>query len=130
MHVFCKIVLYVFVYVSVLSVSTAQSLEQVFAITVVNAGGNVFVVDGVNRPVLDLLRGGVYTFSQSDASNTFHQIAFKDGTGATYSTGVVTTGTAGTSGAQTVITVCELMLLTTCDIIAWYMVTVWATRYA
>ena len=74
-------------------------------ITVVNAGGNVLAVDAINKPVLDMLRGGVYTFSQSDASNIGHQLAFKDGTGATYSTGVATTGTLGTSGAQTVITV-------------------------
>jgi hypothetical protein len=85
--------------------SAAESLEQVFTITVVNAGGNVFAVDDVNKPILDMLRGGVYTFTQSDASNIGHQLAFKDGTGATYSTGVATTGTLGTSGAQTVITV-------------------------
>ena len=85
--------------------ASADSLEQAFVITVVNAGGNVFAVDAINKPVLDMLRGGVYTFSQSDASNIGHQLAFKDGTGATYSTGVATTGTLGTSGAQTVITV-------------------------
>jgi len=54
---------------------------------------------------LSFVRTGVYTFDQSAASNSGHQIAFKDGSGASYTTGVVTTGTPGLSGAQTVITV-------------------------
>lgn len=80
--------------------------QETFVVTVVNdGGGNVFVIDGVNKPVLDLQRGGVYTFVQSAASNSGHQLAFKDGAGNSYTTGVVTTGTPGNAGAQTVITV-------------------------
>jgi hypothetical protein len=89
---------------SVLS-GKASAVEQVFAITVVNANGNVFAIDAVNKPILNILRSGVYTFDQSDYSNVGHQIAFKDSTGTPYTTGVTTTGTAGTSGAQTVFTV-------------------------
>ena len=76
-----------------------------FTVTVHNlGGGNVLAVDGVNKPAIGLVRPGVYTFIQSDASNAEHQLAFKDGTGASYATGVATTGTPGTAGAQTVIT--------------------------
>lgn len=79
---------------------------QTFTITVVNdGGGNVFVIDGVNKPVLDLVRGGVYTFDQSAASNTNHQLAFKDADGNSYTNGIVTTGTPGQAGANTVFTV-------------------------
>lgn len=86
--------------------SLAADDTQTFVITVVNdGGGNVFVVDGVNKPVLNLLRGGVYTFDQSDATNVTHQIAFKDGAGNSFTQGVVTTGTLGEAGAQTVFTV-------------------------
>lgn len=79
---------------------------QTFNITVVNdGGGNVFVVDGVNKPVLNLVRGGVYTFDQSAASNANHQLAFKDADGNSYTDGIVTTGTPGQAGANTVFTV-------------------------
>jgi len=83
-----------------------SGVTQTFAVTVVNPGsGNVFAVDGVNTPTLSFVRTGVYTFAQSAASNAGHQLAFKDGSGNSYTTGVVTTGTPGTAGAQTVITV-------------------------
>ena len=86
--------------------SAAAGVSQTFTVTVVNSGyGNVFAVDGVSTPTLSFVRTGVYTFTQSDASNSGHQIAFKDGSGTSYTTGVVTTGTPGSAGAQTVITV-------------------------
>jgi hypothetical protein len=81
---------------------------QTFIITTVPnpaGAGNIYQVDGQNTPILNLVRGGVYTFSQSDASNANHPIAFKDGSGAAYTVGVVTTGTPGQAGAQTVFTV-------------------------
>ena len=83
------------------------TVSQTFTVTVVNSGyyGNVFAVDGVSTPILSFVRTGVYTFIQSDATNSGHQLAFKDGSGSSYTTGVVTTGTPGSAGAQTVITV-------------------------
>ena len=78
------------------------TVSQTFTVTV---AGSVFVIDGVSTPILSFVRTGVYTFIQSDASNSGHQLAFKDGSGASYTTGVVTTGTPGSAGAQTVITV-------------------------
>jgi hypothetical protein len=62
-------------------------------------------IDNVSAPALNLLRGYAYTFDQSASSNSSHQIAFKNTDGTTYTTGVVTTGTPGTSGAKTVFTV-------------------------
>lgn len=81
---------------------------QTFIITTVpnpEGAGAIYQVDGVNKPVLNLMRDGVYTFDQSSSSNTNHPIAFKDGAGAVYTVGVVSTGVPGQSGAQTVITV-------------------------
>jgi len=81
---------------------------QTFIITSVpnpEGAGAIYQVDGQNKPVLNLVRGGVYTFIQSAASNTNHPIAFKDDTGAAYTVGVVSTGVPGQTGAQTVFTV-------------------------
>lgn len=64
-----------------------------------------FVVNGEIKPVLNLDRPGVYTFTQSAVSNTGHQLAFKDVNGVEYTTGVVSTGSPGTAGAQTVVTI-------------------------
>ena len=85
-----------------------MSSTQTFVITVTNDGsGNVFVVNGTNRPILSLVRGGVYIFVQSSATNVTHQIAFKDGSGNAYVAGITTTGTPGSPGAQTQFTVAE-----------------------
>ena len=74
-------------------------------VTVVNAGGNKFAIGSATTPVLTLIRGVVYTFDQSDSSNTSHPIAFKNSAGSSYTTGVVTTGTPGSALAKTVFTV-------------------------
>ena len=85
-------------------------IAATFTVTVVyesaySYSGNVYVIDGANKPILALQRGGVYTFLQSNATNSNHPIAFKDASGAAYTTGVVSSGTPGSAGAQTVITV-------------------------
>ena len=65
-----------------------------------NVGGvNRFHFNGVTAPTLTLIRGTTYTFDMSDASNSNHPLVFQNG-GASYTTGVTTTGTAGTSGAS------------------------------
>ena len=77
-----------------------------YSITVAQTSGvNVYYVNGVSKPTLALQRGGVYTFDLSDASLANHPIAFKDGAGTAYTTGVVNNGTPGQAGATTVITV-------------------------
>ena len=89
------------------SISNVNSLAGVltgnttYTITVANVGGsNIFLVDGVNNPALSLVRGNTYVFDQSDSSNSGHPLAFKDGSGTSYTSGVTVTGTAGSSGAK------------------------------
>lgn len=91
--------------VSFVGVGTISQTFTVVSVANPDGAGAIYQVDGVNKPVLTLVRGGIYTFDQSDASNVTHQIAFKDGAGDSFTTGVVTTGDVGTAGAQTVITV-------------------------
>ena len=70
-----------------------------FVVTVVNDGGAKFAIDGGTTPVLSLERGNTYIFDQSDGTNDGHPLAFKDGQGNDYITGVTVTGTAGSSGS-------------------------------
>ena len=87
---------------SIVSVIGSGATTQTFTITVLNPGiGNIFLVDGVQKPVLTLVRGGVYTFNQTAASNAGQQFGFKNEAGAVYTTGVVITGTAGSTGVTT-----------------------------
>ena len=70
--------------------------------------GNRFYINGELAPVLYLDEGNTYIFDQSDSSNAVggvHQIAFStnpnNSPAASYTTGVTSTGTPGTSGAKT-----------------------------
>ena len=84
----------------------ALSLETTFAVTVTNPGsGNVFVIDGTNNPTLTLDRGGTYIFDLSNGTNSSHPLAFKDGSGNSYTTGVTVTGVPGNAGAKVTIVV-------------------------
>jgi len=82
-----------------------------YSVKVVSDSGNKYRFDdfGTSAVTLDLQEGGTYTFDQSDSSNSGHPLRFAtaaDAAGGTeYTTGVTTTGTPGSSGAQTVITV-------------------------
>ena len=92
--------------ISVFPAGVSLVQNMTFSITVTNDGsGNIFVVDGANKPILNLVRGGIYTFLQNDASNSTHPIAFKDSGGNAYLTGITSTGTPGNAGAQTVFAV-------------------------
>ena len=77
-----------------------SSVAKTYAVTV---AGGVFYLDGVSQPVITLTRGVTYTFTQSDGTNNNHPIAFKDSGGSSYTTGVTSSGTPGTSGANTVL---------------------------
>jgi hypothetical protein len=69
-------------------------------VTVANVGGvNKYHFGGVTAPTLTLIRGTTYTFDLSDATNANHPLVFTNG-GASYLTGVTTTGTAGQAGAS------------------------------
>ena len=74
--------------------------------------GNRFYINGELAPVLYLQEGNTYIFDQSDSSNTTggtHILAFSTNPNnsptASYTTGVTTTGTPGSSGANTTIVV-------------------------
>ena len=84
------------------SVTTALNT---YVVTVVNDGGNKYRIRGVTAPTLTFNRGNTYTFDLSDSSNSGHPLAFKDVLGNSFTSGVTTTGTAGTSGARVVIEV-------------------------
>jgi len=72
---------------------------------------NIYAIDGVPQPTLELAEGNTYRFDQSDGSNDSHRLKFSetsDGThagGTAYTTGVTVVGTSGTAGAYTEITV-------------------------
>jgi len=85
---------------SVLDITAEGELVTNYTVTVVNTGsGNKYYLNGVETPALTLLRGTTYTFDLSDSSNSGHPFAFKSGT-QSYTDGVTTTGTAGSSGAS------------------------------
>tara|TARA_Y100000004_G_scaffold95300_1_gene106780 strand:- start:6 stop:1439 length:1434 start_codon:yes stop_codon:yes gene_type:complete len=85
---------------------------KTYTVKVVSDSGNKYRFDdfGTSAVTLDLQEGGTYTFDQSDSSNSGHPLRFSttsDGThggGSEYTTGVTTTGTPGSAGAKTVIT--------------------------
>jgi hypothetical protein len=84
----------------------ALNLAVTYVVTVVNSGGNKYVINGGSpAAVLTLQRGVTYTFDQSDTSNSNHPLRFKTAADASYSVGVVATGTPGQAGAKVVITV-------------------------
>jgi hypothetical protein len=71
-----------------------------YTVTVANSGsGNKFYIDGVEAAQLTLTKGLTYVFDVSDATNSGHPFRFKDASGNAYTTGVTTSGTAGSSGA-------------------------------
>ena len=84
-----------------------------YTVKVVSDSGNKYRFDdfGTSAVTLELQEGGTYTFDQSDSSNSGHPLRFSTtsngthGGGSEYTTGVTTTGTPGSSGAKTVITV-------------------------
>ena len=92
------------------SVGTGGSFSQTFVVaSVLNPDtpppNHIYQIDGANRPTLTLRRGGVYTFDQSAASNSNHPIVFRDSANNSWTSGVVSIGTPGTVGAQTVFSV-------------------------
>ena len=84
-----------------LEASAGPHATVTFTVTVANSGsGNKFYIDGAEAPTLNLVRNTTYVFDVSDNSVSGHPLAFKDGGGNSYTTGVTTTGTAGNSGAK------------------------------
>ena len=79
------------------TLANALSGTNAYTVTVVNSGGNKFALNGATNPTLTLKRGITYTFDQGDNANSGHPLAFKDGSGNAYTTGVTVTGTTRTS---------------------------------
>ena len=86
----------------VTSLANAIGVSTTYVVTVASG---VFYIDGVANPTLTLDRGNTYIFDQSDSSNSGHPLAFKDGSGNSYTTGVTVSGTAGSAGATVTIDV-------------------------
>jgi len=85
---------------NVTSVANALDATQTLTVTVQNvSGSNVYFIDGVQTPVLFLARGSTYIFDQSASSNSSHPLLFRTAADAAYTSGVTTSGTAGSSGA-------------------------------
>ena len=91
--------------------STILTALTTFTVTVANAGGNKYFINGVQQQTVNLLEGFTYKFDQSDGSNNGHPLRFSTTSGGShsggseYTTGVTTNGTPGSSGAYTQIVV-------------------------
>ncbi len=79
----------------------ADAETVTYTVTVQNVGGvNIFLLNGVNNPVITMKRGSTYIFDQSDSSNSGHPLRIKQNSGASYSTGVTVAGTQGSAGSS------------------------------
>jgi len=61
--------------------------------------GNVYFIDGIPTKTLSLIKGFTYVFDLSDGSNSGHPFGFKNASDGAYTTGVTTSGTAGSASA-------------------------------
>jgi hypothetical protein len=93
------------------SALTGPIEDTTFAVTVVSDGGNKYAIDGSTQATLTLYKGHTYIFDQSDSSNSSHPLRLSTtsngshGGGSEYTTGVTTSGTAGSAGAFTKIAI-------------------------
>ena len=83
-----------------------SNITEIIEVTVVDDGGNHYAFEGATTPNLVVSEGKTYRFDQSDSTNDSHPFAFSlTEDGSTYTTGVTTVGTPGTTGAYTEIKV-------------------------
>jgi len=78
----------------------ADAESVTYTVTVANVGGiNIFLINGVNNPVITMKRGSTYIFNQSHSSNVGHPLRIKSDAG-----GQQTTTNAGTLGTDATVT--------------------------
>lgn len=78
----------------------ADAESVTYTVTVANVGGvNIFLINGVNNPVITMKRGSTYIFNQSDSSNVGHPLRIKSDAGGQQTT--TNTGTLGTDATVT-----------------------------
>jgi len=94
-----------------------ESTTKTFYVTVASSAAghvhhgsgssNKYKINGVFSPYLKLIPGITYRFDQSDSSNSGHPFRFylDENKNTSYTTGVTTNGTAGSSGAYTEIVI-------------------------
>ena len=72
-----------------------------------SGSGNGYFIDGIESPFIEFVPGKTYKFDQSDGSNSGHPLRFyhESNKATSYTTGVTTNGTPGSSGAYTQIVV-------------------------
>ena len=76
----------------------ADAETVTYTVTVANVGGiNIFLLNGVNNPVITMKRGSTYIFNQEDNSNSGHPLRIKSDAGGQQTT--TNAGTAGSAGA-------------------------------
>jgi len=78
----------------------ADAESVTYTVTVANVGGiNIFLINGVNNPVITMKRGSTYIFNQSHSSNVGHPLRIKSDAGGQQST--TNAGTLGTDATVT-----------------------------
>jgi len=90
----------------VYSNDSPQTVTKVVTVAAATGGGtgDRFFIDGVENPVIDMVRGNTYVFDVSDSTNSGHPLVF-DSAGQGYTTDVTVSGTEGTANATVTIVV-------------------------
>jgi hypothetical protein len=98
-------------YIGIANSCSFHGATETFTVTVASGAlygggtGNVFYLNGLSNPPIQLLKGHTYIFDQSDSSNSGHPLHFKDTGGSQYTSGVTVTGSAGSAGAKVTIVI-------------------------
>tara|TARA_A100001391_G_scaffold148857_1_gene106325 strand:+ start:1876 stop:2859 length:984 start_codon:yes stop_codon:yes gene_type:complete len=78
----------------------ADAETVTYTVTVANVGGvNIFLLNGVNNPVITMKRGSTYIFDQSHSTNVGHPLRIRGDAGGQQTT--VNVGTLGTDATVT-----------------------------